>query len=364
VSRTLTIALQAGLVAGLAFVLTGFVRSDHDVQLQLDGRSVSVHTYANTVGGLLAERNVKVSDRDLVEPSTNTPLDETSTVTVRHARPLEVVVDGKPSQIWTTALTVDDALRQAGVRTSNAELSASRSDRVPLSGARIGVQMPDQVTVLHDQRRTTVVTTAQNVAGVLKDVGIPRDNNDIVNLDPQRRVKSGMQIQVTRVGVKTVHHRFTIRHDVVRKADAHLYEDQTKVVQHGRDGVGLITAKVVRHDGVVVKHQQLSSKVLRKPVSEVVLFGTKTRPFTAPSTGAEGLNWSALAGCESGGNPQAVNAAGYYGLYQFSLSTWYSVGGTGNPVDASSEEQTYRAQLLFQSSGSSPWPVCGPLLYS
>ena len=81
-------------------------------------------------------------------------------------------------------------------------------------------------------------------------------------------------------------------------------------------------------------------------------------------TGAAGLNWSALAGCESGGNPQAVNAAGYYGLYQFSLSTWYSVGGTGNPVDETSEEQTYRAQLLFQSSGSAPWPVCGPLLYS
>jgi hypothetical protein len=41
----------------------------------------------------------------------------------------------------------------------------------------------------------------------------------------------------------------------------------------------------------------------------------------APS--ADGLNWGALAQCESGGNPRAVNPSGrYFGLYQFSLPTW------------------------------------------
>ena len=76
----------------------------------------------------------------------------------------------------------------------------------------------------------------------------------------------------------------------------------------------------------------------------------------------EGVSISTLetiAACESGGDPQAVNAAGYYGKYQFDLQTWSAVGGSGNPAQASEAEQDYRAALLYSQSGSSPWPVCG-----
>lgn len=76
------------------------------------------------------------------------------------------------------------------------------------------------------------------------------------------------------------------------------------------------------------------------------------------------LNWAALARCESGGNPRAVNPAGYYGLYQFSRSTWRSVGGRGLPSRASAREQSRRAHTLYRRSGSSPWPTCGRLLFS
>jgi hypothetical protein len=108
----------------------------------------------------------------------------------------------------------------------------------------------------------------------------------------------------------------------------------------------------------------VARKVVRKPSVRVVVYGTKARPFSPPGTSASALNWAALAQCESGGDPRAINSAGYYGLYQFALSTWYSVGGTGNPIDASSTEQTYRAQVLYERSGSAPWPVCGSLLYT
>jgi soluble lytic murein transglycosylase-like protein len=67
----------------------------------------------------------------------------------------------------------------------------------------------------------------------------------------------------------------------------------------------------------------------------------------------------AIAACESGGDPTAVNPAGYYGKYQFDMGTWASVGGSGNPAEASEAEQDYRASLLYSRAGSSPWPVCG-----
>ena len=78
----------------------------------------------------------------------------------------------------------------------------------------------------------------------------------------------------------------------------------------------------------------------------------------APSGGTiEGVSLAtlnAIAACESGGDPTAVNAAGYYGKYQFDTGTWASVGGTGNPAEASEAEQDYRAALLYSRAGSSP----------
>jgi soluble lytic murein transglycosylase-like protein len=77
----------------------------------------------------------------------------------------------------------------------------------------------------------------------------------------------------------------------------------------------------------------------------------------APGVSLATLN--AIAACESGGDPTAVNPAGYYGKYQFDTGTWASVGGSGNPAEASEAEQDYRASLLYSRVGASPWPACG-----
>ncbi|MEZ0065233.1 hypothetical protein ABIA32_001221 [Streptacidiphilus sp. MAP12-20] len=72
------------------------------------------------------------------------------------------------------------------------------------------------------------------------------------------------------------------------------------------------------------------------------------------------LNWSALARCESGGNPHITDSSGRYGgLYQFDAHTWHSLGGHGLPQNASAAEQTARARALFHERGTAPWPSCG-----
>lgn len=81
-------------------------------------------------------------------------------------------------------------------------------------------------------------------------------------------------------------------------------------------------------------------------------------PLVHFGTGA--LDWSALARCESGGNPHITDPSGRYGgLYQFDAHTWHSLGGRGLPQNASASEQTSRAVALFHERGTAPWPVCG-----
>ena len=82
---------------------------------------------------------------------------------------------------------------------------------------------------------------------------------------------------------------------------------------------------------------------------------------TATASGAAAPpHLEAIAACESGGDPGAVDASGTYrGKYQFDMQTWSSVGGTGDPAAASEAEQDARAAQLYAQSGSTPWPVCG-----
>lgn len=75
-----------------------------------------------------------------------------------------------------------------------------------------------------------------------------------------------------------------------------------------------------------------------------------------------GLDWEALRQCESGGDYANKNNPTYRGGYQFSYATWASVGGSGDPADASPDEQDARAQALYARSGAGQWPTCGRLL--
>ena len=69
---------------------------------------------------------------------------------------------------------------------------------------------------------------------------------------------------------------------------------------------------------------------------------------------------SSIARCESHGNPRAISPGGTYrGKYQFSFSTWASVGGKGDPAAASETEQDRRAAILYRTGGPGHWPVCG-----
>ncbi len=68
---------------------------------------------------------------------------------------------------------------------------------------------------------------------------------------------------------------------------------------------------------------------------------------------------AAIRSCESGGDYSINTGNGFYGAYQFTLSTWASVGGSGLPSEAPPREQDERAARLYREQGSSPWPVCG-----
>lgn len=85
----------------------------------------------------------------------------------------------------------------------------------------------------------------------------------------------------------------------------------------------------------------------------------------APAGGAApGGIWGCIAQHESGGNPAENTGNGFYGMYQFTISSWEAVGGgPGLPSSYSAATQLEMAQRLQAQSGWGNWPqtsvMCG-----
>ena len=80
---------------------------------------------------------------------------------------------------------------------------------------------------------------------------------------------------------------------------------------------------------------------------------------TGTANAESGVNWDAVAACESGGNWGTATGNGYYGGLQFTIGTWRANGGAGSPQHASREEQIRVAENVLRSQGLGAWPVCG-----
>lgn len=263
--------------------------------------------------------------------------------------------------------------------------------------------MAKDVTVIVDGRAMAIRSFAGSVRDVLGDAGVSLSFGDVVHPPAQEDVSDGTTIEVRRARPITLTlDGHTSKHLVTstRVGDALAELEISPAagrVSAPRDGTvplsGMaLTVYTKRKVYVVTGATRLTSRTTARTVREVLRQkridlhrGYQVTPplgsfpkdgtvimVTAPRTvqvqpDVAVLNWQALAECESNGNPQAYNPDGpYYGMYQFSLPMWKAVGGMDLPTAWPAEEQTYRAQLLYQHVGGrwqGQWPHCGAHLF-
>ncbi|MEV1045276.1 ubiquitin-like domain-containing protein [Streptomyces sp. NPDC049916] len=349
---------RALVVAFLAGGTTAFVAQDKAVRLDVDGAPRTLHTFADDVTELLADEGVTVGAHDRVSPAPGTGIGHGDEVVVRYGRPVTLTLDGVRHQVWTTADTVAGALREFGVRAEGAHLSATRSTRIARTGLALTVRTERTVTFMADGQERTLRTNAATVREALAQAGITLEGQDTTSVAPGSFPRDGQTVSVLRITDTHEVREETVPYAVERSEDPALFRGVERVERAGRNGVRRVTYAVRTVNGVRLTPRRTAEELVHRPVSRVVRTGTRQRP--ASPGGADGLNWSALAACESGGRPAAVDPSGTYGgLYQFDAQTWHSLGGSGRPQNAPAAEQTHRAKKLYVQRGASPWPHCG-----
>ena len=376
-------AAIAALIATFAVVAGATVAygaAHKTISLDVDGTVTRVTTYAGSVEGILADHGIDVGTRDTVAPAAASALRDGSEIVVRHATLVRVQVDGAETDVWTTALSADEALAALVSRGGDVALVASRAAaggraELPIELTRDG---PVDVTV---DGHTLATEGSGGLAAALDQLGIRLTELDRVSV--RHSATGDVTVVVNRVVVQEVTELQPIAFTSSEQPDANRYVGKKAVATAGVDGQRTLVNRITTVDGAETARELLSDTVTAAPVNEVVSMGTKKRPVAAPTPAAaaapssdapadpnvggdaDSLNWAALAACESGGRVDAVSASGaYHGLYQFSVRTWNSVGGAGLPSAAPADEQTMRAKMLYNRSGAGQWPSCGPRLFS
>ena len=369
-SRTTVISVAAAtalLVAGTAATAIG--TSYRHVTVEVDGVTRDVSGFFTTAGDALHSAGVTVGDHDLVAPASNQTVASGDTVVVRTATEYDVTVDGTQTTAWSTASSISGVL--SALPASAASMAADRSyTRAEMPVAEAG----QTVHVVADGTTTDVVVSSdEGTTAILEKAGVSAGPIDRVTMEHNGGEAT---LRVARVTRGTVSTTTEIPYETEEREDAEAEEGTEKTVQEGAAGSEVTETYQETIDGNATVSAVLST-TRTEPTKRIVAKGTKakkaedTSSSSSSSSGSSGSSssasapavvsgddaaiWAAIAQCESGGNPSINTGNGYYGMYQFSLPTWQSVGGTGLPSDASAEEQTMRARMLQQRAGWGQW---------
>jgi uncharacterized protein YabE (DUF348 family) len=355
---------------------------DKSVNLNVDGKSSSVHVFGGTVGDVLAKESITLGAHDVVVPGVGSAVSDGDTISVRYGRLLTVTVDGVKKEFWTAATTVDAALRDLGLRdATTAELSVSRSQPLGRNGLAFSMVTPKSATLVVGGVKSSVSSTAATVGELLLDNKVIKASADRLSVPASSPVTDGLVVTLQRVTSTDSTSRQAVAFKTVEKSDSSLYSDQSKVATQGKPGVEKVTTRTVTVDGKVESTKVVSTVLVTPAVDQVVLKGTKARPAPTPSpsassgssstpapsagnTSGAGLNlanaamWDRIAQCESGGNWSINTGNGYYGGLQFDYGSWLANGGADFAPRAdlaSRAEQITVANRYYAKAGLGPW---------
>lgn len=361
--RWLIAAVIAALIVAGAGIAVAVAHKS--IAIDIDGEVTTTGTFANSVADVLDERGVVVAEHDLVVPGLDQPLVEGTDIVVRTAEQVTVMVDGAPTQLWTVGETAAAALSGFAVQGVDATFEASRNDGqlelgMPLIADGVVTFLVDGDTV------STQISGAVDLTGALMAAELEVAPSDQVTVSHSA---DGPVVTITRISNEVGTRTEAIPFETIERDTSDLYTGQSRVVTEGSEGVRTYTFVNRLVDGEVTSSRLQDVAVTTEPVDRIVENGTASRPVVTASSSSSGGTtvsgdvWSRLAQCESGGNPAIVSSNGlYHGLYQFSVATWQSVGGSGLPSQASAAEQTQRAQALQARSGWGQWPHCSSVL--
>ena len=328
-----------GLLSLLGIAAAGYLATQEQYTVYVDGEPSMVTGHFETVGEALAAAGVEVGPHDSVTPARTAPPSPDEGITVRRASEVTLRTEAGTDVLFTHQPTLGAFLREAGV-------AVQRTDQIFAGGERVAFNALDETPLpavveigrfmtvtIHDGReQQTLRTAAQTVGEALREADVTLYAADGVEPSPGSWLEPEMHIRVQRSMPLTIrvdgrliqtrsHHtnaldvlaeagiglvgedyvrpgpETTLEADdiieVVRVTEDFRIEDEPipfetrwqatdqleidnrALLQQGVPGVLRRRIRVRHENGVAVSETQAGEWVAREPVDEIMGYGTQ-----------------------------------------------------------------------------------------
>jgi len=301
----ITPALDTPLEPGLIVK----VQRARPVYINADGHSCLLRTHATSVEAVLEEARVSLNPHDEVEiegelvaanrsveassnsaevrsrrsPAAAAP--EPVRITIRRAVPFMLHEDDRATTLYTTASTVGEALRRAGLTLYLADgVWPGLGERLS-AGMHIYLDRSVPVTVQVDGRTLRTRTHRQRVDEVLADLGLILTGQDYTIPVLDAPLEEDTTIRIVRVSERFLIEQEPIPFETVWQADPDLEIDYQRVLQEGAPGILERRSRIHYEDGHEVSRVLDGEYVAVPPTTKILGYGSKivVRTLDTPS---------------------------------------------------------------------------------
>jgi uncharacterized protein YabE (DUF348 family) len=242
------------------------------VTLVVDGQPQALRTTSSSVQELLAGEGISLTSQVLVKPSPATQLADGMTVVVSPAPGAPIVrlstVAPDPSDVgvWAVAGTSDGFVSADAGRLVESSGSASSTGTSPVVSVQAVVSGK-----VHD-----VLTNADTTGALLSAMGITPDADDRVQPPSSTPLHDGSIVHYDQVEILTRLVPTTIPFRTITTFKDTMVPGTSRVVAHGRDGVGRATYRVRIVNGQVAERRLIGRWIESAATPELIESGPES----------------------------------------------------------------------------------------
>lgn len=275
--KRITNCLSGVLVISIAIGTLFYQGTKQAVTVIIDGQEKVVRTHATTVNEILKELEITVKAKDYIYPSENSLVNDDVQVVWKPAHQVKVIQDGQVTKVWTTATTVEELLKEQGIKVTVHDQVRPAKDHQIKANIKVDVDKAFQLTLVVGGNKKQVWATSTTVADFLKQQGVKLNELDRVEPKLSAKVEANNSINVTRVEKVTDVVESPIEYKISKKEDPSLLDGSEKILTKGQKGRVSRQYEVIKENGKEVKRKIISETVMKEQRNQVVAVGTKGR---------------------------------------------------------------------------------------
>ncbi|WP_249292276.1 G5 and 3D domain-containing protein [Metabacillus flavus] len=271
------------LVMGTGTAFGTYEGTKDEITVSVNGNEETIRTHADTVGNLFSELDIDVRDQDQLSHSENTKLNSSMKVVYEAAQPVRLSDNGKDQTLWTTADTVDEMLKEEGIKLSSHDKISPSPDTKITDQLSLSINRAFQLSMNVGGKEKKVWTTSTTVADFLKNQKIKLNPSDKVEPRLEDTLQANSAVTVKRVEKVTDVVEEPLDFAVVKKNDSNLERGKQNVVEEGEKGSKKVHFAVVKENGKVISRRLVKEETVKESKDRIIAIGTKARK-ASPAT--------------------------------------------------------------------------------